>query len=199
MPHDTGRRWSWQCHRKSLLTYSAISSEWWVWWEWHVSPFPFPASYAYYFTLMTIIITRRGTLHLDYYYFVYRPGSVYTVSVTSIGKGHRSKSAPVQLVMMPRQLPSPPPPSAHLNSPPTSTRRPPPPPPPPPHPSHPGASNGRTIINYTDYYSNNLFPKGQHGIAATSGTAAAAAAAAGVVYVRPEEIGIVILVLLGKK
>jgi hypothetical protein len=99
--------------------------------------------------------------------------------------------------MMPRQLPSPPPPpSAHLNSPLTSTRRP-PSPPPHPSPNYP-ASNGRTIINYTDYYSNNLFPKqNHHGIAsATSGTATVAAA--GVVYVRPEEIGIVILVLLGK-
>lgn len=135
-------------------------------------------------------------MHSDYYYYYLfcRPGSVYTVSVTSIGKGHRSKSAPIQLVMMPRQLPSPlPPPWAHLNSQPTSTRRPPPPPPPYPNLNHPGASNGRTIINYTDYYSNNLFPKGHHSIATTSGTAP------GVVYVRPEEIGIVILVLLGKK
>ena len=75
-----------------------------------------------------------------------------------------------------------------------TTRRPPPPPPP-----QTGNGRGGVIINYTDYYSNSLFPlstaKGG-GPGATGGGLAGGSNVG--VYVRPEEIGIVILVLLGK-
>ena len=135
-----------------------------------------------------------------------RPGGVYTVRVASVTKGHRIKSQPVRLSMSKLLSAGPSPHAtseAHLSSTPPSPAiatttpavlvvspslpiLPPfiPPPPPPPSSSGQYRNNNRLSTNFTSIGADYRFPP--------------TANSAGVVYVRGEEVGIVILVLIGK-
>lgn len=139
---------------------------------------------------------------------VFRPGGVYTVRVASVTKGHRIKSQPVRLSMS-KLLSAGPSPHATSDVYPSSSTPPPPPPPPPPTNPHmlavppslpilppfippppppPSSSgqyrNNRLSTNFSSVGADYRFPP--------------TANSAGVVYVRGEEVGIVILVLIGK-
>lgn len=107
-----------------------------------------------------------------------RPGGAYTVSVSSISKGHgRIRSPPVQLFMLPTTSGTP----AEAADPPPLM-----PPPPLSHHRRPAGpyygSSSPGVVQHsssdvTDYYGSNT---------------------SGIVLVRGEEVGIVVLVLFGK-
>ena len=126
----------------------------------------------------------------------FRPGTVYSVTVTSITKGHRIRSHPVQLIMSPADhasdasIASPSMPDPALMAEVDAAAAPPSQQPPPsivvgnPYRSFMinRAMYGANYSSYAGYYPPTL-----------SGTANT-----GVIYVRGEEVGIVILVLIGK-